>query len=743
MSQEIEKPTSEMWMAFLNGRLDEPQLQQLEEYLEKNGVPPEFAGMSGQVEDDSFLKKLRQTVQNESDRPKSVGLDVWQATLAETPHNSDVNKLLKTWPELLKSNIEIDPAKNVTIGHYRIIEKVSHSRMGQVYRCQDERSGDYVALKCPPQVLGERTLDRFRREIKVTQKLRHPQIVTIVDELQFRGLPVFVMPWVDGIDLGRLLTNEQCLSQQDVAEIGFQVAGILKYLKRNGVVHRDIKPSNLMLTATGELKLIDLGLALLHNSEIIDETYTESVQIIGSLDYLAPEQARDAHSADYRADIYSLGCTLCKLAIGKAPFEKPGERHALQKIMAHSLDPFPELHETNNAISSEFTTLLKRLCAKRPEDRPADLNEMAALFRTMAGGSNLQLLYQRNAGSNATENQNKTRAKLPHWLHGTRFQPTRRTIARAGILAAAGALGVSQRDRLAGAAGRLRDTIWNPTEYLFADRPQKWLHPHSVFIADGNLDSIHVIDYEKDFEVTRFKPIYPGWNIAVTRSGKLFISNSVGDIHRIDLRTNTGTVNENLMLYQGRDINMPEGSGGMLYVNAKSLYVTGMVSGLLYKIDTTKMEFDRSFGDGGYVKVAPAAFGIDHDPEGNLYVACESCVAKVSPDGKTVDRNFITGLKRTFDLGGFTFNYNSIFLIHENRVARYSHDGKLVNPEYIVWDQNIDHVLIDRELNLIYVSCYSYVDRVDVYKLNTRGILVRQIHQVGLNLAQMTLPVAD
>lgn len=283
-----------------------------------------------------------------------------------------------------------------------------------------------------------------------------------------------------------------------------------------------------------------------------------------------------------------------------------------------------------------------------------------------------------------------------------------------------------------------------PTDFLFAEKPQKWLDPHTVFIMDGNLRSIHLIDPDKNFQVTGFTPPYSGSNLAITRSGKMFAATSEGRIRRVDLKTNTGADFPNLLLDQ--DLNDPRGrgSGGMIYVNENSLYVTGRNSGRLYKIDTTKMEFDRRFGEGGFVTVGQMALEMDHDPAGNLYVACNTGVTKVSPDGKTVDRNFITGLKRATAVGGFSKIFpNNIYVADENRVARYSIEGKLIKPRFIVWDQQIDHLIVDRFLDLIYISSYSYVDHVDVYKLDERGIPYRQIPNVGLNLAQMALPVPD
>ena len=287
MNRDLGQPSPDDWAAYVSGRLDDAQARQIEAWLEDHGVPPEYADETALMQDDSFLKRVRQSAQSERGRERDRGS--FTSDLAVVPDDAEVARFLQTWPELLNPDGRSEPQPDQRIGKYRVLERVSQTRMGQVYRCLDETTGSQFALKCPPQVLGERTVERFYREIKITQKLKHPQIVTIVDELQYQNQPVFVMPWVDGIDLGRLLANAGRLAQADVAGLGVQAADILKYLRKNGVVHRDIKPSNLMLTESGELKLIDLGLALLNQSDVKDETLTESVQIIGSLDYLAPE----------------------------------------------------------------------------------------------------------------------------------------------------------------------------------------------------------------------------------------------------------------------------------------------------------------------------------------------------------------------------------------------------------------------------------------------------------------------
>ena len=643
MSSSPDPPSPEKWLEYQRGTLSESESRRIETYVEAHGVPPELAALRPDSADDSLVNQLRQLAAGPLDN--TVNSNVLQAAENVKATPGEVDQLMKLFHDLGENCISDKLIEVSEIGHYKIIANVSRSRMGRVYRGVDKRTGAAVALKFPPEVLSKRTLERFQREINVTRRLKHPRIVTMVAELQFRGLPVYVMPWVEGIDLGRVVRAGGRLAESESASIGLSVVKILKYLAEKGVVHRDIKPSNLMLTPSGELVLIDLGLALLNNSEITDGTYTESVQIIGTMDYIAPEQARDAHSADFRADIYSLGCTLCKLATGLAPFEQAGGRHALQKIMAHSLDPFPDLQEKYNDISIEFVNLLKRMCTKQVGERLTDHDQIIESLKKMAVDADLKQLYLNSFDSIWSVKHDSDLLADNCQIKTPLLKFSRRNAIAAGLVGVA-ALGVSQRDRIKNGWERMGGLFKRQTDFLFAEKPKKWLDPHSVFIMDGNLRTIHVIDPDTNFQVTGFTPPYSGWNLAITRSGLMFGATSQGRIRKVDLKTNIGRDYPNLVLDQDLNDSRGNGSGGMVYVNAKSLYVTGRVSGRLYKIDTTTMEFDKSFGEGGFVNVGSIALGVDHDPEGNLYVACHTGVTKVSPDGKKVQKNFISGLGR-------------------------------------------------------------------------------------------------
>jgi serine/threonine protein kinase len=399
MVNPIRQISPEKWALYNQGKLSEIECREIDQFLKENGVPEELSQMDQSHNQDSLINDIRLT---------STTIQQDMASRLN-PSESDVLTLTEAWPDIFSELGNPIISIKQTIGNYRLIENVSLSKMGRVYLAEDLTNGSRVAIKFPAASLDANAVERFRREIRIAKQLKHSQIVTVIDELQFREMPVYVMPWVEGVDLGRLVQFKGALPIEDVIEIGRQSALILEYLNKHRVVHRDIKPSNLILTPTGEIKLIDLGLAILQQFDVTDESLTESVQILGTLDYMAPEQAREAHSTDIRSDIYSLGCTLYKLATGKAPFENSNSRHVLQKVMAHALDDFQDAHVMNSSIPIEFSTMIQKMCAKKPSDRYSSPLEIAKLSEGFGLTPDLKKLI---ADANELQTQSRSDSTL-------------------------------------------------------------------------------------------------------------------------------------------------------------------------------------------------------------------------------------------------------------------------------------------------------------------------------------------
>ena len=160
--------------------------------------------------------------------------------------------------------------------------------------------------------------------MKAVGKLVHPNIVHAYDAGEEAGIHFLVMEYVDGVDVTRIQKRCGQLAVADACEIVRQAAIGLQHAHENRMVHRDIKPSNLLATKDGVVKVLDLGLALLHEGDAAAaRDLTNTGQVMGTLDYMAPEQADDTHAVDIRADIYSLGCTLYSLLAGQPPFAGP------------------------------------------------------------------------------------------------------------------------------------------------------------------------------------------------------------------------------------------------------------------------------------------------------------------------------------------------------------------------------------------------------------------------------------
>ena len=201
------------------------------------------------------------------------------------------------------------------------------------------------------------------------------------------------MELVEGLDLARLSDLLGPLPIADACAMARQVASALQHAHEHGLVHRDIKPSNLLLTPAGEVKMLDLGLARLFGEASVSEVLTATGAVMGTPDYMAPEQAFDPKSVDIRADLYSLGCTLYKLLAGHPPFGAPPYGTLGQKLLAHAQAPVPPLRNHRPEVPEELATVVERLLAKKPEDRWRTPAEVAAALSGFVDGQKLSNLF--------------------------------------------------------------------------------------------------------------------------------------------------------------------------------------------------------------------------------------------------------------------------------------------------------------------------------------------------------------
>jgi serine/threonine protein kinase len=274
------------------------------------------------------------------------------------------------------------------------VRRLSRWGPGKVYLARQEPTSQLVALKvlAPAQSCDPKAVHRFGRERSWAIDLNHPHIVRGIDAGEVEGVPYFVMELLDGLDLSRLVERAGPLPVADACELARQAALALHYAHERGIVRRDVKPSNLFLTRAGQVKLLDLGLARDASVDGEEVSLTESGHLLGTIDYMAPEQAFDTHSVDARSDAYSLGCTLYKLLAGHPPFGGPEYRHLLKKALAHAQRPVPPISERRPDVPPEVAAVLRKLLAKEPGERFASLREVAEALGPFAAGADLATL---------------------------------------------------------------------------------------------------------------------------------------------------------------------------------------------------------------------------------------------------------------------------------------------------------------------------------------------------------------
>jgi serine/threonine protein kinase len=388
MSHVEAHPNREQLAAFGLGRLDEPQALALEAHL---AACPECSRALEGLAGDSFIDRLRGAA-----TAPTISTSVDAKEQADAP-------TLTSGPVLTADSHPVPP-ELVNHPRYRILELLGAGGMGVVYKalhCLMERP---VALKVIRRELtgDPAAAERFRREVRSAAALAHPNIVTAHDAEQAGDLHFLVMEYVEGTSLDRLVAGRGPLPVLQACDYAYQAALGLQHAHEHGMVHRDIKPQNLMLTPQGRVKILDFGLARFARDVVpLGETrpapeaadarpdpaaaLTLAGAVMGTPDYIAPEQVRDPHAADIRADIYSLGCTLYFLLSGNSPF--PGAS-ALDKLLAHQEQALRPLPEIRADLPPGLWRLIERMTAKDPSGRyqtPGEVARDLAVFTTPEG----------------------------------------------------------------------------------------------------------------------------------------------------------------------------------------------------------------------------------------------------------------------------------------------------------------------------------------------------------------------
>jgi serine/threonine-protein kinase len=278
-------------------------------------------------------------------------------------------------------------ASELVVGPYLLLDKLGQGGMGEVYKAHHQNLGRIVALKFVRQDLLSRpiTLARFEREARAAARLSHANVVLVYDAGKIEEKPFYSMEFVEGMDLARVVRQAGALPVPLACEYMRQAALGLQHGHEAGLVHRDIKPSNLILTHRDGLplvKILDYGLARFTESDSELGRLTDTGHLLGTFDFIAPEQAQDASKADIRSDIFSLGCTLFYLLTAAQPF--PGAS-TVERLAARLEGKISPLQQLRPEVSLELRNLVERMLAPRPEDRFQEPVEVARELQPFAG----------------------------------------------------------------------------------------------------------------------------------------------------------------------------------------------------------------------------------------------------------------------------------------------------------------------------------------------------------------------
>lgn len=325
------------------------------------------------------------------------------------PAHGDTQELAKTlirlkWLSVYQAKkLLADKADELQVGQYVILDKVGEGGMGKVYKAVQLSLHRTVALKVVRAALlkSEVALKRFQREVRAAGKLNHPNIVRVFDADQIGDRHFLAMELIEGSDLAKLVKTRGPLPIAVACSFIRQAALGLQYAHEQGMVHRDIKPSNLLVAmdekgqygAKCAVKILDMGLARTLQGDVAnDDVSTELTRtgtVIGTPDFMSPEQAKNSSTVDHRSDLYSLGCTFFFLLTGEVPFPNG---NPLEKLLQHQMDPPRPIQLIRLDTPPEVATIVQCLLAKKPDDRFQSGAALAnALERWTSGSASVKL----------------------------------------------------------------------------------------------------------------------------------------------------------------------------------------------------------------------------------------------------------------------------------------------------------------------------------------------------------------
>ncbi|MFQ3592609.1 MAG: serine/threonine-protein kinase [Gemmataceae bacterium] len=314
----------------------------------------------------------------------------------------------------------------LNLGPYVLLQPIATGGMGQIFLARHRRLRRVVALKeMKRNAQDAPAVQRFLREAQAASLLSHPNIIAVHDAGQHGERHYLAMEYVEGIDLGRLVQQVGPLPFAVACDYARQIALGLQHAHEHGFVHRDIKPSNALVAprpdstpqdgfsrfAGGQVKILDMGLVRQVRDLVVQGPLTEQGALLGTLDYLAPEQAHDATRVDGRADLYSLGCTLFFLLTARPVF---CNAQPLEKLLRHRDEPPPPLEQLRENVPPALVKLMPRLLAKTPAERPTTAAEVAEALAPLAIEASLaRLELRRSPGPISSSELTEPRQELP------------------------------------------------------------------------------------------------------------------------------------------------------------------------------------------------------------------------------------------------------------------------------------------------------------------------------------------